>query len=56
MKIIFKYEKSLGIYIPEVTEIYNSVHILTIKGFSCCCETLTDISSTEQTLINRKSI
>ncbi|CAF3541480.1 unnamed protein product [Rotaria socialis] len=49
VKIILKYEKSLGIYIPEVTEIYNSVHILIVKGFSYCCETLANISSAEQT-------
>jgi hypothetical protein len=53
--IIFKYEKSLGIYIPQVTEIYNSVHILIIKGFSYCCETLANISSIEQTQLIEKA-
>ncbi|CAF4983507.1 unnamed protein product, partial [Rotaria sp. Silwood1] len=55
VKIIFKYERSLGTYIPEVTEIYNSVHILIIKGFSYCCETLANISSTEQTRLIEKA-
>ncbi|CAF2001897.1 unnamed protein product [Rotaria magnacalcarata] len=55
VKIIMKYEKSLGTYIPEVTEIYNSVHSLTVKGFSFCCETLANISSTEQTQLIEKA-
>ncbi|CAF1002767.1 unnamed protein product [Adineta steineri] len=55
VKIIFQYKKSLGTYIPEVREIYNSVQILTTKGFLYCCETLVNISSTEQTQFIEKA-
>ncbi|CAF4205874.1 unnamed protein product, partial [Didymodactylos carnosus] len=54
VKKIFTFKESLGTYIPEVTEIYDSVYTLTIKGFSCCCETLANISSTEQTQLIEK--
>ncbi|CAF3144286.1 unnamed protein product [Rotaria sp. Silwood2] len=46
---IFKYKEFVNAYIPEVEGIWNSTHVLTTKRFLNCCETLENISSSEQT-------
>ncbi|CAF0976965.1 unnamed protein product [Didymodactylos carnosus] len=48
-KKIVEYKESVGAHIPEVTNIYNSICILIMKGFLSCCEILANISTTEQT-------
>ncbi|CAF1002734.1 unnamed protein product [Adineta steineri] len=52
---ILKYKECVGDYIPQAKEIFNTVHSTIIKRFVTCCETLSNISSIEQTKIVEKA-
>ncbi|CAF0846527.1 unnamed protein product [Adineta steineri] len=49
IKKIFKYKECLGHSIPEIEEISHTVTQLIRRSFLNCCQTLSDISSIEQT-------
>ncbi|CAF0999381.1 unnamed protein product [Adineta steineri] len=48
-KKIIKYEEHLGDYISEIKAISENIRVLMIKRLSNCCDTLSNISSIEQT-------
>ena len=55
VKKILKYEEHVGAYIPEIKQISENIHVLIIKRFSNCCETLGNICSIEHTSIVNKA-